>query len=110
MTTVPVIDKPRIQILIALIRCSHPDMKEIFTKGSCWSMFLILKEIWPSSIAYYDRTGGHIITRIGESFYDICGLIEEHKIPENLIRLPHPDFRPWEWKEKLSTSEKGNKK
>lgn len=60
---------------ISIIRDSHPDMVNIFTLGSCWDFYLILKDRFPSSIPYYEI--GHIITKIEDRFYDITGEIIE---------------------------------
>lgn len=56
---------------IARIRQSHPRMVDIFTKGSCFYFYLILKHVYPEAI-YYDDFN-HVITRIDDKFYDITG-------------------------------------
>lgn len=60
---------------IRLIRESHPDMVNIYTLGSCWNFYLILKDRFPGAIPYYEI--GHIITKIDGRFYDITGEILE---------------------------------
>jgi len=45
----------------------------IYTHGSCYQFYLILKSIIPNAEAYYNSD--HIITKIGERFYDIRGEI-----------------------------------
>ena len=67
---------------ISEIRNSHSKMVDIFTKGSCLNFYLILKQVYPESEAYYDYYG-HIITKIGDKFYDINGTV---LVPLNPIK------------------------
>lgn len=60
-----------ILILLARIRQSHPRMVNIFTQGSCFYLYLILKHIYPEAI-YYDNLD-HVITMIDDRYYDITG-------------------------------------
>ena len=46
-------------------------MTNIYTKGSCFELYKILKVLWPNAVPYYD--GDHIITRIDIEYYDITG-------------------------------------
>lgn len=64
----------RILHFIATIRQSHPQMENIFTKGSCFYFYLILKEVFPEA-EYYDDFN-HVITKIDDRFYDITGEID----------------------------------
>lgn len=59
--------------LISLIRKSHPDMVNIFTRGSCLNFFLILHSIYPEAEPYYNID--HIITKIDNKYYDITGQV-----------------------------------
>ena len=58
---------------ISLIRNSHSVMVDIFTKGSCYNMYMILHALYPDAIAYYD--GDHVVTKIGNNLYDINGIV-----------------------------------
>lgn len=54
----------------------------MFTNGSCYKFYLILKEIYPDAVAYYDSD--HIITKIGSMYYDIEGIAAKGRhIPLN---------------------------
>ncbi len=88
--------KPRIEVFIARIREAHPQMVNIFTRGSCFDFHLILQEVWPEAIAFYDMDNGHVLTEIGGVLYDIEGDVS-HREHGKLTRLPHPDHQPWEW-------------
>lgn len=48
-------------------------MVNIYTEGSCMNFFQILHSIYPEAEAYYN--GDHIITKIGNNFYDINGVV-----------------------------------
>ena len=62
--------------LICLIRESHSTMIKIFTEGSCFNFYLILRKIYPESIPYYNIN--HVITKIDGRYYDITGEIKEN--------------------------------
>ncbi len=62
---------------ISLVRESHPEMINIYTQGSCFNFFLILKEMFPESIAYYDQN--HVITKIKNKYFDITGEVIKSK-------------------------------
>lgn len=60
--------------LITEIRESHSEMTNIFTLGSCFNMFKILRVLYPESVAWNDLN--HIITEIDGRFYDITGEVK----------------------------------
>lgn len=64
----------RILNIIAAIRDSHPSMVDIYTLGSCINFFLILHNIFPNAVAYYNSD--HVITEIDGKFYDINGVVK----------------------------------
>lgn len=43
----------------------------MYTHGSCYQFHLILKCLFPDALPYYNLD--HIITRIGDKYYDITG-------------------------------------
>lgn len=47
----------------------------IYTHGSCYQFHLMLKSVLPEAIPYYNSN--HVITRIGERFYDITGEVKD---------------------------------
>lgn len=78
---------------IRLIRDSFIGSDIVYTQGSCYKFFKILKSRFPESKAYYDSE--HVITKIGGKFYDITGevkkgrhlLVDEHYSHEVLDKL-----------------------
>lgn len=57
--------------IITPLRESHSKMVDIFTKGSCWNLFVILRRIFPGARAFYN--GDHVITFYRGKYYDISG-------------------------------------
>lgn len=49
----------------------------IYTEGSCFRLYSILKTIFPEAIPCYSHLDGHWITKIDGKYYDINGEINE---------------------------------
>ena len=47
----------------------------IFMRGGCYKFHLFLKTIFPDSEPYICQKKDHIITKIGDNFYDIRGKV-----------------------------------
>lgn len=79
--------------LIELIRNSFEGSVLVYTRGSCYKLYKILKALYPSAIGYYNSD--HVITEIDGKFYDITGEvlltnhlnIDEHYSHEKLDTL-----------------------
>lgn len=56
------------------IRTSFVGAEHVYTNGSCYRFYKILRCIDDRAIPYYD--GNHVITRIGDRYYDITGEVE----------------------------------
>ncbi|MGQ7956488.1 hypothetical protein ACUTAF_01995 [Pseudomonas sp. SP16.1] len=59
---------------LAALRDVHPDMARWGLHGGCFRVFLLLQQRFPTAEAWYD--GDHVITKIGDRFYDIRGEVE----------------------------------
>lgn len=59
---------------IQVIRNSFIGAEFCYLNGSCYRFYLILKEVFTDAQAYYDCD--HVITRIGDKYYDITGSVE----------------------------------
>lgn len=57
--------------LIRLIRMSHKTVSQVYTQGACYQFYKILKTVVPSAKPFYNDA--HVITKIGNKFYDIDG-------------------------------------
>jgi hypothetical protein len=71
---------------IATIRDSFIGSQQVYTEGSCYHFYLILKQVFPQAQAYYDDT--HIITKIDDKFYDITGEVRGDLDMTKYERLP----------------------
>lgn len=58
---------------IRRIRESHSQMTNIFLHGSCLNFHMILRAFYPEAEAWVNNF--HVITKIGNRFYDITGEI-----------------------------------
>lgn len=76
--------KDKVLKLIEVIRESFKGSVIVYTLGSCYQFYLILKEVFPEARCYYDSN--HVITRIGDSYYDITGEVKCER------HLPIEDF------------------
>lgn len=64
------------------LRDSADIQYSIFTEGSCYRLFKILKTIEPSAIAYWSDIDNHTITGIDNKFYDIGGEISRQYLED----------------------------
>ena len=61
--------------IIRAIRNSFVGSEIVFTKGSCYQFYLILKEVFPQAEAFYDEN--HLVTKIEDKYYDITGEVSK---------------------------------
>ena len=61
----------QVEEFIAILRDSFIGSQQVYTEGSCYQFYLILKNVFPMAEAYYDTF--HVITKIEERYYDITG-------------------------------------
>ena len=70
-----IIDMIDIEKFISRVRDSFIGSQQVYTEGSCYHFYLILKEIFPNAQPYFDED--HIVTKIDGKFYDITGEVKE---------------------------------
>ncbi len=61
--------------VIRAIRNSFVGSEIVYTKGSCYQFYLILREVFPQAEAFYDED--HLITKIENKYYDITGEVSK---------------------------------
>lgn len=84
----------KIHSFIKVIRESFPDASIIYQWGACYGFYLILKHNFPSAIAYFsDKDKDHILTKIGNRFYDITG--EYDWETKDVSKLTQKDHEIW---------------
>lgn len=79
--------KNEILKLVESVRNLSPLMERICKNGSCYRLFLLLKQVYPEAVAYYDKNY-HVVTKIGDYYYDINGIYEN---TENIFENPMTD-------------------
>ena len=82
--------------LITAIRESFDDSVKVYTQGGCFRFYLILKSVFPDAAAYYDMD--HIITKIGDKYYDINGEYTDLKNYLPLTDYPNSLKQAHKWK------------
>ena len=60
-----------IEKFISVIRDSFIGSQQVYTEGSCYHFYLILKQVFPEAECWFDID--HVITKIDDKFYDITG-------------------------------------
>lgn len=78
--------KINIENFISKIRDSFVGSQHVYTNGSCYHFYLILKEVFPKAEAWYD--GEHVVTKIDGKFYDITGEVGMPNSASSYSRLP----------------------
>lgn len=77
---------PNVEEFISTIRDSFIGSQQVYTEGSCYHFYLILKQVFPNAEAYYDLD--HVITKISDKYYDITGEIRRDATSTQYERLP----------------------
>lgn len=72
---------------ITTVRSSFGASIAIYTTGNCYQFYEILKVVFPKSEPY--ESGGHVITKIDDKFYDIRGEVDV----TNINAIPVSDDR-----------------
>jgi len=75
-----------IESFIAKVRDSFIGSQQVYTEGSCYHFYLILKEVFPDAEPFYDED--HIVTKIDGKFYDITGEVKYVADMHLFDRLP----------------------
>lgn len=58
---------------LSLLRESFDGAERVYTEGSCYRLYLILKHLYPQAVALYDPIIGHVYIDIDRHVYDIKG-------------------------------------
>lgn len=88
---------------IKSIRDSFIGATFVYTHGSCYQFYLVLKSVIPDAEAYYD--GDHVITKIRERFYDITGEVDGSNHLSVDQHYHHDIFRKLKFKIEIVDSE-----
>ena len=75
-----------VESFIARIRDSFIGSQQVYTEGSCYHFYLILKEVFPQAECWYDQD--HVLTKIDGKYYDIVGESYPNMALYHFDRLP----------------------
>jgi hypothetical protein len=64
--------------IINPLRKTDPYIQNIFSLGGCYQFYIFLKHIFPNAKPYMHYKKTHVVTKIGDKYYDIDG-----EIPDN---------------------------
>jgi len=75
-----------------LLKEGIPNAVSLFLYGGCYKLYKILKFVYSDAVAYYD--GNHVITKIGDKFYDITGEVKpnERHLPVDGVYYTHEEL------------------
>lgn len=76
----------KVESFIAKVRDSFIGSQQVYTEGSCYHFYLILKEVFPQAICRYDAD--HVVTEIDGKCYDITGEVRGDAALNNYDRIP----------------------
>jgi hypothetical protein len=78
------------------IRNSFIGSEYVYMNGSCYQFYKLLKLHFPNAMPFY--IDGHVITKIGDSFYDITGLVDgSQAVPySGQLGLENRKFSLWD--------------
>ena len=72
----------KIERLLKAMRDSSDTIYSVYTEGSCYQLYKVLKTLYPKAKPYWSDKHNHAITKIKGEFYDIGGKLEKTMIPE----------------------------
>lgn len=70
----------KIESFLKDLRESSDRMYDIFTTGSCFRLYLILKHFYPEAEPYWSDVDGHTLVKIDNCFYDIGGRVDKNYV------------------------------
>ncbi|HEY0842448.1 hypothetical protein [Methylotenera sp.] len=93
-------------ILLTAMRKNIKQADVMFTQGKCYQLYLMLSDLYPQAVAWYDPVIGHVFTEIDGKYYDINGEHESlpersHLFDENLLSSLK-NAREWDYQPTLT--------
>lgn len=88
---------------LSVLRGTRPDSEHYFTKGGCWELFRVLRQLWPEAQPFHTwkEFPGHVATKIGPHIYDIRGRVRRPSLYEPMVCGGFPSLnsghRPHRW-------------
>ena len=83
-------------VLITNIRESFTGAEYVYTHGSCYKLYQLLKLFYPDAKAMITEDGGHVVTEINGEYYDIHGYSTQEKLRPYSGQLDEAKFSLWD--------------
>lgn len=73
-----------------------------FLNGDCFKLYANIKLLYPPAEAWYEPVDGHVVTKIGDSFYDITGEVSlsDKAYPLDIEPRLYEEAKTWAYTEK----------
>lgn len=88
----------KVEAFIATIRDSFIGSQQVYTEGSCYHFYLILKQVFPQTQPHYDED--HVVSEIDGKYYDITGeirgdlnLAKYERVPSYSLKAPYNIYK-----------------
>lgn len=86
----------QLERLLTELRDAHPNMERIFLHGKCYSLWNIVRTVFPESECWYSQVEGHVYIKYQDRFYDIRGV--RRQLPNDIAPLNHRMMhKPHRW-------------
>jgi len=69
-------DRDKILSFLKVLKESDFFIEYIYTRGGCYQLYKVLKSLWPSAQPYLGVHMAHVITKIGDCYFDINGEVK----------------------------------
>ena len=70
----------KIELLLKALRESAEVVYEVYTTGSCYQLYNVLKTHYPQAVPYWSDKDSHAVVKIDEDFYDIGGKLNREYV------------------------------
>lgn len=80
------------------IRTSFLEAAIVYTNGGCYGFYKILHAVFPAAIPYMTDDENHIVSLIGDRYYDVHGEFVNLKgeVPRKLLKLTEAQMEYWD--------------
>jgi hypothetical protein len=87
----------KVLTLITSIRESFIGSEKVYTEGSCFKLYQILKSQWSDAVPFINDTQDHVVTQIALDLYDINGLVLDEEPYHPMSQLEVELAETWIW-------------
>lgn len=88
--------------LIEAVNNADPLMAEVFTKGGCFQLFVILQSVFAGARAFIDDDKGHVVTWIEGVYYDINGAYPGEDALREMSRAEQDTASRWRFSKNMA--------